>query len=365
MNRKTLLFYINAIHEGGAERVILRLAYHFSQVGYRSIVVTSFVDDNEYPVPDGVERISIEQEEIKQSKLKRNISRIIALRKICKKIRPEAIISFMCEPNFRSLCATVGLPIKRIVSVRNDPKVEYSGKVGDFVGRHMLPWADGCVFQTEEAQAWFPKRLQNKAKVIFNEVDKAFFATEYVGGTDIVTLGRLNKQKNQLMLVRAFARIANEFPNRQLCIYGIGDQKELLQNEISRLDMEHAIKLMGMTTNSADILAHTGLFVLSSDYEGMPNALMEALAIGVPCISTDCPCGGPRTLIQDGVNGLLVPVNDEDAMVDALRTMLSDTNKAHTMGLNAKKMATRYNPDAVFEEWKTYVEKIIVKSPSR
>lgn len=359
MDRKTLLFYINAIHEGGAERVILRLANHFSQVGYRSIVVTSFVDDNEYPVPDGVERISIEREEIKQSKLKRNISRIIALRKICKSVRAEAIISFMCEPIFRSICATVGLPIKRIVSVRNDPKVEYSGKVGHFVGKYMLPWADGCVFQTEEAQAWFPKRLQNKSKVIFNEVDKVFFAAEYVGGNDIVTLGRLNKQKNQLMLIRAFARIADEFPNRHLCIYGIGDQKEFLQNEISRLQMEHAIKLMGMTTNSADILAHAGLFVLSSDYEGMPNALMEALAVGVPCISTDCPCGGPRTLIQNGANGLLVPVNDEDAMSEAMKALLSDNNHACALGKNAKTMARSFAPDAVFQEWKNYVEKVI------
>ena len=111
-------------------------------------------------MPEGVERISIEREQLEQSRLKRNLSRIKALRKLIKKYRPRAIVSFMAEPNFRSVLASAFLPVKTIVSVRNDPEREYAGRLGRLVGKILLPLADGCVFQTEQARAWFPRRLQ-------------------------------------------------------------------------------------------------------------------------------------------------------------------------------------------------------------
>ena len=115
-DKKTILFYINAIHEGGAERVLVQLAGRFAASGYRSVLVTSFVDVNEYPVPLGVERLSIENEQLSQSRLRRNLSRIGALRKLCREYRPEALISFMAEPNFRAILAARGLPVKNIIS---------------------------------------------------------------------------------------------------------------------------------------------------------------------------------------------------------------------------------------------------------
>lgn len=359
MQKGTLLFYINAIHEGGAERVILQLAKHFLQSGYKSVLVTSFVDKNEYPVPDGVERISIEETQIQQSRIKRNISRIRALRKICKKYKPDAIISFMAEPNMRAILANVFRKTKVIVSVRNDPNREYAGRLGRFVGKHILPKADGCVFQTYEAKAWFSKSLQKKSKVIFNDVDHVFFETQYVGGKDIVTLGRLSEQKNQKMLINAFAKVANGYENTNLLIYGIGPLEDELREHIKTLNMENRVVLMGITSESNKVLSEAGCFVLSSDYEGMPNALLEALAIGVPSISTDCPCGGPRMLIENKINGLLVPINDTDAMADALNYMLSNPTRALEMGKTANKMSERYSTERVFAEWLEYVESVI------
>ena len=127
VNKNTLMFYINTIHGGGAERVILQLAYRFAQAGYRSILVTSFVDEHEYPVPEGVERVSIENEQIIQSRLKRNLSRIKALRALCRKERPAALISFMAEPNFRAILCTFCLSTKCIVSVGNGAEKENGG----------------------------------------------------------------------------------------------------------------------------------------------------------------------------------------------------------------------------------------------
>lgn len=355
----TLLFYINAIHDGGAERVILQLAYHFANKGYRSVLVTSFKDKNEYPVPRNVERISMEDDQIIQNRFKRNLSRIIKLRKICKKEKAKAIISFMAEPNFRSIIATRGLDIKTIVSVRNDPDKEYKGKIGRMIGKYIIPLADGCVFQTDEAKIWFPTRLQKKSKVIFNAVDEIFFDTPRTDSKDIVTLGRLNEQKNQALLIKAFAKVVDKYPEQHLCIYGIGKQEAYLYSLIRELHLENQVFLMGLTDNVSLILSEAKMFVLSSDYEGMPNALMEALAIGVPSISTDCPCGGPKKLIQNGYNGLLVPVNDEVNMSKAILQLLESEEYAMELGENAKKTAEMFRTEKVFSEWQEYIEKIL------
>ncbi len=356
----TLLFYINAINGGGAERVILQLAHHFADVGYRSVLVTSFVDDGkEYPVPKNVIRISIEQEEVKQSRLKRNFTRIIALRRIIKEEQPLAVISFMAEPNFRSIIATIGMKTKRIISVRNDPKREYDGKVGKIVGKYILPLADGCVFQTEEAKAWFPARLQNKSRVILNDVKEEFFNIDRKETKNVVSVGRLSKQKNHALLINAFSKIAPKFPEQKLLLYGAGALEESLKSQIESLGIEKQVILMGPTNDVAGVLERARIFVLSSDSERLPNCLMEALAVGVPCISTDCPCGGPRTLIRAGENGRLVPVGNVEAMAQALDKMLSDPCYAEMMGKKAKEEANNYHPDKIFLQWKRYVEEVV------
>ena len=358
--RPVIMFYINAIHDGGAERVILQLARRFSESGYRSILITSFVDNHfEYPIPKGVERISLESNELTQSRLKRNLSRIKKLRRYCKEYSPVALISFMAEPNFRSIFATWGLHIKRIISVRNDPNKEYKGSFGKFIGKAILPMADGCVFQTEDAKKWFPKKLQKKSAVIMNETTENFYGIEYVGGNDIVTLGRLVEQKNQKLLIDAFASIADQYPNTNLKIYGEGPLRAELLEFVEELNMSDRIYLMGSTKDVGKVLSTSKVFVLSSNYEGMPNALLEALTVGVPSISTDCPCGGPKELIKNGINGLLVETGNKKALVEALKCLLNDSQSAVEMGKKARKNAARYHPNSIFSEWKRYVESVI------
>lgn len=356
----TLLFYINAINGGGAERVILQLAHHFAEVGYKSVLVTSFVDkENEYDVPSNVVRISMEQEQVIQSRIQRNISRIKKLRTICKHERPAAIISFMAEPNFRSIIATFGLPVKRIISVRNDPEKEYRGKIGRFVGKYILPFADGCVFQTNEAKEWFPLKLQHKSAVILNDVKEEFFNVKRKPTNTVVSVGRLSRQKNHSMLIKSFSKVSAEYPEQKLLIYGSGNLKEELLSLIKELQLEDKAFLMGATNDIAAVLSSAGIFVLSSDYEGMPNCLMEALAAGVPSISTDCPCGGPRALICDGVDGVLVPVGNEEIMASSIKKLLSDTQYTKSLGENAKQSSKKFYPDVIFDQWREYVEKVI------
>lgn len=355
-----LLFYINQLYSGGAERVMSILASTFSAHGYQVVVVTSFCEAKEYPLHFNVERLSLEDAEIKRSFLKRNTSRIWKLRKICKTEKPDIVISFMGEPNFRALLATQGLRIKNLISVRADPECEYRGHIRGFLARHLLPITDGCVFQTKGAKQWFPAKLQKKSKVICNPVKEEFYQAEYrpVPGR-IVSCGRLEKEKNFAMLVDAFARLAAARLEMQLMIYGEGSLRGELWEQIEKRGMEGRIFLMGAIGDVSKALSEASIFVLSSLSEGMPNALMEAMAVGVPCIATDCPCGGPRMLIDSGKNGILVKNNDAVALTHAIERLLNNPAEAAALGARAKERAMEYRQERVFREWQKYVDELL------
>lgn len=358
MHNNVIIFYINSLAHGGAERVIIQLAKHFSDAGYRAVIMTSYVADNEYPLPEKVERYYIDAEKNKGSLLSRNIRRIRAVRKKCRELRPDVLISFMGESNLRAIIATVGLKVKTIISIRNDPNIIYRGILGKFTAKFIFPFADGCVFQTEEAKKWFPKRLQKKSEIIFNEVDNSFFDAEYSGGSDIVAIGRIEEQKNFPLLIKAFAKISDDFPQNDLFIYGSGKLCENIKEYILQNEVESRVHMMGITDSVVSVLKNAALFVLSSDYEGLPNVLLEAVAVGVPCVATDCPCGGPRLIIENGVNGVLVPTGDADALANAMAEILSDSDAAKLLGKNAQKSAERFRPENVFMQWDEYVKTV-------
>lgn len=354
-----IYLYINVLGGGGAERVIANLANTLAEDGCETTLITSFPVDKEYSIDKKVRRLLLEDHEFRQSRLKRNVTRISKLRKICKEEKPDIMISFMEEPNFRAILATRGLPVKTLVSVRNDPNKEYAGKLGWFVGKILLPMADGCVFQTSDAQKWFPKRLQKKSRIIYNAVKEEFYQVERtpVRG-EIVTCGRLTEQKNHKLLIDAFAEVQKIYPFATLKIYGEGVLREKLQNQIESLNLNEKVFLMGATNDVAKALQTADLFVLSSDYEGMPNALMEAMAVGVPCISTDCPCGGPRELFGEDASDKLVPCNDSAQLAEAICKVLETTKD----GMTEKRHAETFKPDRVNQMWKDYVHDIICLS---
>ena len=355
-----IFFYINVLGGGGAERVVANLANQLSRNKHDVSVVTSYLVDNEYALDMGVKRYQLEEEKYQDSFLQRNIRRVWHLRKLLKREKPDVLISFMAEPNYRAIVASFGLTTKTIISVRNDPNREYAGKIGAFLGRNLLPLADGCVFQTEDAKSWFPAKLQNKSKIIFNAVREDFYQVKRnpIKGT-VVTCGRLNEQKNHKMLIEAVEKVVQN--NKDVClhIYGDGDLKNELEQLIENKDLKGVVVLKGATTDVESVLASADIFVMSSDYEGMPNALMEALAVGVPCISTDCPCGGPRMLIKEGENGCLVPVNDSVQMANVLEKLLINQDFKYKLGEKARERALEYRPEKIFREWLDFIIGIV------
>lgn len=356
-----ILFYINAIHEGGAERVMVNLSDVFAKSGCDVVFVTSFVDSWEYPLNSNIKRLSLEQDQVKCGFLKRNYIRIKKLREICKKEKPDVVVSFMGENNFRAILATRGLKTKTVVSVRNDPNKEYPTKLFKFLAKTLYKKADGIVFQTEDAKQWFPKKIQNKSCIIMNQVADVFFETKRETENYYVATGRLNQQKNYSLMIKAFARFVKVHPNEKLFILGNGELKNDLQNLIDSLNVADSIFLKGQSDNIPKVLSQAKGFLLTSDYEGMPNGLLEAMAVGVPCISTDCPCGGPKMIIDSNKNGILIPIGDEDSLFNNLCKLEEDLAFRNQISQNAKEKAKDFKPSVIFNKWKEYLEGVVNK----
>ena len=171
-------------------------------------------------------------------------------------------------------------------------------------------------------------------------------------------MGRLVFFKNQTMLVHAFSKVHEKHPDYVLKIYGpdSGDgAKTSIKEAIHEHHLEDAVFLMGDCSTLEKEIRDAACFAFSSDYEGMPNALMEAMALGLPVISTDCRPGAPRMLIQSGENGLLVPVGDTDRMAQAILYMIENPQKAQAMGERARRIRERANEEIIYRQWRDFL----------
>lgn len=351
-----ILFYISNIKGGGAARVMSNIANELSKDN-EIVFVTNFPAEHEYKLNEGITRVNLSQHELKSNALIRNYCLIKALRKVLKCEVPNVAVSFMGENNVRLLFANVGLNTKTIISVRNDPRREYPSSKFPKLTDCLYQKADGVVFQTEDAKAFFSEKVQSKSQIIFNQVDAKFYQKIEQPGKYIVACGRLSKQKNYPMMLRAFAEVHKEYPSERLLIYGEGEQKDDLLSLAKTLNIENVVKFMGFSSDMRNVYKEAKMLVMTSDYEGMPNVMLEALASSLPVISTDCPCGGPKMMIKDGINGYLVPVGNSNMLSIRIKEMLTDDYYLKLRG-NAFMSAEVLNPDKVYALWKDFILKV-------
>ena len=263
-----------------------------------------------------------------------------------------------------ALLTAWGLHIPVVVSVRADPNQEYPNGWMRFMARHLFKKAVGVVLQTRECMKFFPKAVQRKSVILHNPVNEVFFENPYEGDRErtIVTVGRIDENKNQALLLRAFAQIAENYPDYRIILYGKGDQEENLKRLARDLEIADHVTFAGNVSDVAKQIKKAGVFVLTSNTEGMPNALIEAMVLGLPVIATDCPCGGPRDLIDHGRNGLLTPVRDVNKMKENLQFVLNDSQNAYQMGQNARKTTDIYREKIVYREWMDYLMSVTRKN---
>lgn len=358
-DRRKILLFCSSLVRGGTERVVANLAEYLWKQGIQVIVVTQHRYEREYTLPEGIPRILSEPtvEELPGKRIGNFLARYRKLRRIWKEQRPDCILSFIGKNNFMALGAAFFTHIPVVVSVRTNPKNEYASPIMCLLSKTMFAAAAGVVLQTQKAKDFFPFYIRKKAVVLKNSLNPAFVKPRFTGKRNgqIVAVGRIDENKNHEMIIRAFSQIAKDFPESILTIYGEGECRRKLQKLAEELGIANRINLPGAVENIADMIYESSVFVLSSNYEGMPNALLEAMCLGIPSISTDCSGGGPRELINDGVNGFLIPVGDQKGLEDRLRILLQDEKKAEEMGKQAAKLLEEYRPDVVNRQWLDYL----------
>jgi glycosyltransferase involved in cell wall biosynthesis len=346
-----------SLSRGGAERVTVHLAKYMKKRGIDVYIITASIGNNEYSVPDGIERINLTNS---SNKLAGYFIQIKNLNKVIKDKNIDTVLIMGVSTCIYAIPGTINTDAKVIVSERNDP-VHFDGKrIVKILSRYLMKKADGFVFQTDDAKKFYDKELKGTKTVIPNPLFVDELPEPYVGEREkvIVNVGRLVSQKNQKMLINAFSEIANEIEEYKLVIYGEGNLRKELENQILQLKMKDRILLSGNVVDLYERIKKASVFVLSSDFEGMPNALIEAMAIGLPCISTDCPCGGPKSLIKNGENGLLFEVGNKNQLINAIEYMINNPDKAKQMSEKAVNIRNTLNANHICEKWYNYIMSI-------
>lgn len=349
---------IGSLTKGGAERVMVNLADYFVTNGYSVTLVTQYRVENEYPLNPKVKRVisDIAEEETTNNRIVNFKRRFCKLRNIWKTEKPDVILSFIGKNNMMAILTSRFLDIPVAVSVRAEPTEEYYTGWMRFMARHLFAYADGVILQTKRCFDFFPEKVRKKAVILHNPVSNEFFREPYRGEREktIVAVGRVDENKNHEMLIRAFAGIAKEFPDYKVIIYGEGDCRQNLIGLTGQLGLSDRILLPGSIDNVAEAIYKTRVFVLTSNTEGVPNTLIEAMLMGLTVISTDCPCGGPADLISNDENGILVPVGDIKGLQENLQNVLRDLQKADALGRTAMKTADIFKTEKVYGEWEEF-----------
>ena len=370
-------FITSSMTEGGAQRVISVLAKHFSEKGYCvRILLTEKSEPTAYSMNDSVDLVYLEQwaalnfklsfkdrlfnkleqmtardqTTIRQKQYFRRKSKILA--KYLKQNPTDVLYSFLVEPNIIVGLGSHKIDDRIIMAERNYPKKPMLTDGFIQLRNRCYSRADVCVFQTVEQKEMFPQEIQDKAVIIPNPV-KQNLPQPHQGDRRkiIVNYCGLRDQKNLPLLIHAFSCVSAKHSDYSLEIYGEGSLRDSLNEMIRQLGIENKAHILSFDPNIHKKIRDCAMFVMTSDYEGMPNSLIEAMAIGLPVISTDCLGGGARAVINDGANGLLVPCGDAQAVADAMLDLIEHTDRAEMLSKNAVKIRETLAVDKIAEQW--------------
>ena len=348
--KKKIIFVVGTMAYGGAERVVSILANELCARNFEISIIQLYSEKCTYSINENIENFALYP--YNKTGIFRILGTIKNLRSHLIKEEPDLIISFLSNINIYSVVSALRLKIPIIISERNDPNREPSRKILRIIRNISYNFVNSIVFQTRDAKNFFNKSIQKKGIIIHNpivgEIDKPCFGKRK---NQIVTVCRLSKQKNLKLLIDSFIIFHAKHKEYELLIYGDGEEREDLQKYIDRQNIKDNIFFMGFRKDVHKQIKDCSMFVLTSDYEGIPNALLEAMALGIPCISTDCPVGGPREFIQSGVNGLLIPVNNRHKLVEAMEYICNNPLKAKNFGLEASKITKILSADKIVSKW--------------
>lgn len=354
---KRYMFFIGTLTNGGAERVVSILSKQMAEQGMNVEILMYYDVPVFYDIHPDVKVTSVE----KQTGTKEKLKNLFWIRNYFKEYA-QIVISFLAPFNMLAIASNLGTGIPMIVADRNDPTRVPSNpllrKVRDFLYR----FADGIVVQTKKNQSYFGTGVQKKSEVIYNPInlgDKAGIALSSKKEKRIVSVGRLMEQKNQKLLFRAFKTVIDHYPEYQLVLYGEGSVREELELFAKELGIQDNISLPGSVADVHDRIKNAEIFVLSSDYEGMPNALIEAMCLGLPVISTKV--SGATDLIKDHENGLLTEVNNQAELETAILELIENPDLSDRLANNAVELNESLELTKIINQWIQFIKKITME----
>ena len=340
---------------GGAQRVLSDMANYWAARSWRTTLVTWSGPElrDFYVLHSGVHRVWLHAQArgaFGLGRIHASISRILKLRRLLKASRPDAVLSFIDVSNIHTILAAVGLGVRIVVSERTSPGVNLTvTQPWRALRRILYSWADVVVAQTRDAADWLEKNCRVTAVVIPNSI-RALPGTACERGPLIVAVGRLSSEKGFDLLLRAFAQISADFPQWRLAIVGDGPQRQSLEQLSLELDLAGQAEMIGEVRDVEAWMARAGLFVHPSRREGFPNAVLEAMALGTPVVCADCP-SGPSDLIDDGVNGRLVPVDDVDTLARVMAELMARSVLRDRLGREAARVRIQYDVGSIMKTW--------------
>ena len=347
-----IAFFIGHMGYGGAERVISLLANDYCRRGWDTDIVMLLSRDLAQRLEPGVRLVDLSLGT--GSYLKRAPYWLRQIRGYLRREKPDCVVSFIGRINALVLTAALGMNIPIVVSERNDPR--HDGR-----GKGMLAYCDALyrtaravVFQTKAEQECFSAVVKAKGVIIPNPVSTEGVSRREPEGFSVVTAGRLAEQKNQKMLMDAMALVRREIPEARCTIYGEGELRQELERYVREKGLADTVFLPGHALDIHKKIADASAFVLTSEYEGLPNALIEAMMLGIPCVTTDYP--GAEEVMADGVTGLIVPRRDAEALAKKLIALARDGASGKALGENARVDAEKYRTENVIAQWQNVIE---------
>lgn len=331
-----IVFVIPDMPGGGTERVVALLANEYCRRGIETAILLFAGHETAYPLDERIEVVSVGGPS--GGRMADRVKRLFRMRQYYVRNKGCQIWAFSVMGAVFSAIAAFGQKHFFLVSERNDPNRYDHKRIRNVAYR----FADVVVCQTEGAVGGFPKAIAVKSVVVPNPVDIGV-SRPYEGSREhrIVAVGRLEPQKNHKLLLRAFAGFARIHQDYTLDIYGKGELEEQLKQLAVTLGIRERVRFRGFSSRVKEEINSAAMYVLSSDYEGISNSMLEALALGIPVIATDCPIGGARMYIEDGVNGLLVPVDGKDALQAAMCRIADDEAFGAALGREGRKLKER------------------------
>ena len=357
---KKIMFVIGYMGNGGAERVVSLLSNCLAERDVNVFIVTIFGDQSDYELNRSIERYAIKCDN--KIKLLRPANRIKLLKNYIMDCDPDCVISFLAEVNLYSIIAMHGSNTPLMISERNDPNSDPPQKWKRAFRNFLYRFCDGAVFQTNDAKKYFEKYLGKKCQqdVISNPIKPGLpFKTNWSKTYRFITACRLDEQKNLPLMISAVSDIIDEGNNCTLDIYGRGPLFDFLENYIKDLGKAEHIRLMGFTNDIHSEMCRSDAFIISSNYEGISNSMLEALAVGVPVIATDCPVGGAREFIVNGENGYLVPVNNREELKKRIRLILNNEYDSIRILKSAEHLREILDVERISNRWIADINQLI------